>query len=395
MRQLAEITTREVRDVQTALEAEHWASCIVDMWHSTPLLDGDVEELFFPGFARALEARGTAAALSTLRAMSSVGADAHRRSTRAAADRLAARGVAEPAWSEQVGQARPVAAMLTYEEFFDDGLSVVVEFAAADGEAHSLGIYIDHNMGGLVKDAFLVPGGLSEVRDELGGRAGNDDGLAVRELDLAEARARVENALATLDHTFDPPVDEDARSLRALIDARLRLLPDGFTLADEFIEVEPEDRARLLSDFFSSPEGQRWHGDEDAEDVAATAIEFGCGYNHGGPLRWSPVVVEIFMTAWLAHKVAREPEFFRRVPEVLGDWVAYAGRRRGVPAAPLREATAMVKRCRKEMLEAADDPEAWGPAKTFAIAAQQAGVDMREPEAIGKFIDRFNEGLAA
>jgi len=78
------------------------------------------------------------------------------------------------------------------------------------------------------------------------------------------------------------------------------------------------------------------------------------------------------MTGWLPRKVAREPAFFERVPDILRDWVAYAGRRRGVPRAPLREAVAAVKRHSKEMLDAASAPGAWGPAKAFALAAQQA-----------------------
>jgi len=106
-------------------------------------------------------------------------------------------------------------------------------------------------------------------------------------------------------------------------------------------------------------------------------------------------VVEIFMTSWLTRKVVREPEFFRRVPAVLPDWVAYAGRRRNVPAAPLRDAVGAVKRYRKEMLAAASDPDAWGPAKAFAVAAQAAGVDLSDPDAVGEFVERYNDGLAA
>jgi hypothetical protein len=87
--------------------------------------------------------------------------------------------------------------------------------------------------------------------------------------------------------------------MRALMDARMRLLPDGFELPDDDEEVTPEERESLLDGFLSSPEGQRWRSDEGAEEVAELAIDFGAGYNHGGPLRWSPVVVEIFMTSWL------------------------------------------------------------------------------------------------
>jgi hypothetical protein len=105
-----------------------------------------------------------------------------------------------------------------------------------------------------------------------------------------------------------------------------------------------------------------WRGDEDAEDVAQLAIDFGASYNRGGPLRWSADVVEIFMISWLARKITRAPGFFEQVSVVLCDSVKYADRRRRVPARPMREAITAVKAYRKEMLDAVNDPDAWGPA---------------------------------
>jgi hypothetical protein len=198
-----------------------------------------------------------------------------------------------------------------------------------------------------------------------------------------------------LDHTYDPPVEEDVRTLRALVDARLRRLPDGFELTGEHEESSIEERERLLADFLAAPEGERWRGDEHAQDVIASAITFGADYNHGGPLRWSVVVVEIFMTSWLARKIAREPVFFERVVEVLPDWVRYVGRIRGVPNEPLCEAVQAVSAFHQEMLESVNDRGAWGPAKTFAVAAQAAGVDLTDPDALNAFIETYNQGLAA
>jgi hypothetical protein len=151
----------------------------------------------------------------------------------------------------------------------------------------------------------------------------------------------------------------------------------------------------MLEAFLASPHGQRWRGDEDAEDVVATAIDFGADYNHGGPLRWSPVVVEIFMTSWLARKVLRESTFFELVPEVLPDWVAYAAAQRGVEGEALSEATGAVAAYRDEMLDAIGDPDAWGPAKAFAAAAQAAGVDLTDGAELEEFVEQYNEQLAS
>ena len=392
---IAELTARDADEPKDALDAEQWASTILGMMRAAPLPPGeDIAATFLPGFMAALESLGTRKALAALRALAAVTAPEYATAARTAADRLAATGLREPLWAADLGGAQPTAAALICEEAFDDGVSVMVEFTAPNVETHTIGIYIDHNMGGLVKDVFLA-GPLSEVRSEIGRKAPNQVGLAIRDLDLAEARARAEAAFHMLDHTWDPPVNEDVQPMRALIEARLRLLPEGFELPDDYVEVTPEERDTLLEDFLSSPEGRRWRGDEDAEDVAQLAIDFGAGYNHGGPLRWSPVVVEIFMTSWLARKVTREPGFFERVPEALHDWVKYAGRRQAVPAAPLREALAAVMEYAEEMLHTVNDPAAWGPAKTFASAALDAGVDLTDPDDVERFIERYNDGLAA
>jgi len=392
---IAELAARDADQPEDALDAEQWASTMLGMMRGAPLPPGeDAEAMFLPGFVAALAELGTRKALATLRAVAAVSAQDYAVAARAAADRLAATGLPEPAWATDLGSAQPTAGALMHEEAFDDGMSVMVEFTAPNVETHTIGIYIDHNMGGLVKDVFLA-GPLGEVRSQMGRKAPNQVGLAIRDLDLAEARARAEAAFDILDHTWDPPVNEDVRPMRALIEARLRLLPEGFELPDDYVEVAPEEREALLNDFLTSPEGRRWRGDDDAKDVAQMAIDFGAGYNHGGPLRWSPVVVEIFMTSWLARKVTREPGFFERVPDVLRDWVKYAGRRRGVPAAPLREAVTAVEEYRDEMLDAVNEPEAWGPAKMFASAALEAGVDLTDPAEVERFVERYNDGLAA
>jgi hypothetical protein len=388
--ELAEITCRDAHEPADALEAEEWASSLIGNLQ----LCGDDGELLLPGFVDALAARADAPALAALCALSAVAAPDDARRARAAADQLAASGVREPRWAGGLGQARPTAAALLHENVFDDGVSVLVEFSAPGAEPHTVGAYVDHNLGGLVKDAFLA-GSLGDVRAHLDRCAPEDGDLAFRDLDLAEARARLESALFMLDHTLGPPVDESVLSLRALIEARVRLLPAGFALADDFQEMALEQRDALLADFVGSPEGERWRGDADAEDIAYLAIDFGADYNHGGPLRWSPVVVEIFMSSWLARKVMREPGFLSRVPDVLRDWVAYAGRRRSVPAVALREAIAAVGSYREEMLGAATDRETWGAGKTLAMAALEAGVDLTDGEQLRRFIDRYNRGLAA
>ena len=391
---LAKLAAETAPEPVDALEAEQWASSLIGMMQTSGLPGESIESVFVPPLIRAFEDLCSEEALAALRAIGAICAPENKELIRGAGDRLAATGLAEPPWVERLGQTEPTAAALMCEEAFDDGVSVMVEFAEPNANAHTIGIYIDHNLGGIVKDVFLA-GSLTDVRDQLQRQTAGEAGVTIRDLDLAEARARVDAALYMLDHTYDPPITEDVRSMRALMATRMRLLPEGLDPPEDHVDVTPEERDALLEDFLSSPEGRTWHGDEDAEDVAGLAIEFGADYNHGGPLRWSPVVVELFMTSWLARKVTREPEFFERVPDVLCDWVAYAGRRRGVGSAPLREAVGAVDTYRAEMRHSVNDPEAWGPAKAFAVAALDAGVDLTDRDEVERFIGRYNDGLAA
>jgi hypothetical protein len=368
--QVARLALASVSDITTALEAEQWASSLLDEWRGRELADEETDAALFPSLVDAFEAIGTAPTLASLRALTAVATERGAVHARAAADRLAASGLPEPEWAATLGQARPTGAALLEEPVFDDGVSVVIEFDVS----YALDVYIDHNLGGLVSDVS-VTGPLSDVRQ--------NEHLMFREIGLADARARVEAALETLQRSPEPPVDEQVWALRAMIAARLRLLPDGFEPPDEHVSV---DREALLADFFAAPEGERWRGDQDAEFVIRHAVDFGADVNHGGPLRWSPGTVAVFLTGWVPDRVMAEPEFFARVPDVLRDWVRYAGRRRGVPAEALRDAVEAVGDYREDLLNAVTDPDTWSLAEAIAESALEAGIDPSDDAALARFM---------
>lgn len=395
MDRMVEVVLRNGRGIESGLEAECWASDVIATWADHNPLSSDGVNVFLPAFVRALERRGTEKALSLLRALTAVGGEAITKRSSAAADRLSARQVREPRWLEQLGRAQPRRALLIAEETFDDGLSVLIEFVHPAEEAVTCGIYVDHNLGGLVKDLFLVGVPLDEVQAMLRERAPAGVGLVVRELDLAEARARVHRALEILERTLDPPVDDEVWSLRALLDTWITRLPHGFELPAKFEDFSSEERDQLLGEFLDSRFGKRWRADEVAADAAETIIDFGADYNYGGPLRWSPVVVEIFMVSWLPRKITGDDQFFSRIADVLPDWVSFAARTRAVPDELLLETTAAVAEYRQAMLNAVNDPTAWGPAKAFATAAMTAGIDLADQTAVDQFIDRYNQALAS
>ena len=42
------------------------------------------------------------------------------------------------------------------------------------------------------------------------------------------------------------------------------------------------------------------------------------------------------------------------------------------------------------MIELAQDPDTWGPAKTMALALQERGIDMSDQTAVDDFIEEVN-----
>src|SRR5438445_12172129 len=109
---LAEIVVGDAHQPTDALEAEHWASCLLGARNVGRIIDAEIRERFRAELVPAVEALGSSEALATLRALSGVGVSTERDRARAAADRLAACGVLEPVWASGVGAGRPVAAAL-------------------------------------------------------------------------------------------------------------------------------------------------------------------------------------------------------------------------------------------------------------------------------------------
>src|SRR4051794_12974258 len=64
----AESAAGAVSELQSALDAEQWASGLIATWRQPSLAGEDADAVFFPAMVRALEAVGTAAGLGALRA---------------------------------------------------------------------------------------------------------------------------------------------------------------------------------------------------------------------------------------------------------------------------------------------------------------------------------------
>jgi len=200
---------------------------------------------------------------------------------------------------------------------------------------------------------------------------------------------RIHAAIELTDMTFHPPVGVDYARLRALALLRASDLP----LADIDVgapEVSAEERDRLFEEFLASPEAGGIKSGNDEAEIASLAIDFCSDYVDGQPLRWSPVVVELFMADWLPRKVLADRGLFDAVPDALEAWVTYAGRKRGIPGWAIARTAEAIPKWTDAMIEATGDRSAADPAKQFLAAAEDAGVDLTDERALASFIAGWN-----
>jgi hypothetical protein len=294
-----------------------------------------------------------------------------------------------PAWIEQIGESEIVGAAVISEAAFDDARTVLLESRHPDGETMAVGVLIDRNLGGLAKDVLLAES-IEQVVGAMGHHStGEEAQLELKRVEPGVAAGLIREAIARTDMTWDPPVDDDFWPGRALALLRADQTP-GSVEPPEPAEVSVEERDRLRDEFLASPEGREFAPDGDEAWVASLAIDFCVGYTGGDPLRWSPAVVELFLTDWVPRKVLTTPELLKCLPGALDAWVRFAAGRRGSPEWATNETRGSIGKCAQEMIEAASDPAVGGPSKQFLLAAKAAGVDLEDEQAMGAFINGWN-----
>ena len=259
-----------------------------------------------------------------------------------------------------IGRATPIAA---YEvsHVQGDGVSLLLDLDQPTSP-HTVGVYVDHNLGGLAKDLLVGPR-WSELQSSDGMLV--EPGMKVTEIDPADLRARVEVALEMTAHTLDPPVSDDFTTLLGVVTRRLELLPDGGTVPVEE-PLDEDDVDRMVEEFLASPEAADLSpGDRDeAAWLVELWIDHATTATIGGPHRVSPVLVEVFCADWYPRRVIADEATARAAPRVLPAWLRYAARVTGLADEWRDEAVAAVALWAPAMLDdpaTHDDPDDGGP----------------------------------
>ncbi len=366
----------------TALDAEQLASTIYGA--TAPLLEREPEarETFHSELIASLRRRPTSDSVAFLLGLAAVGEGTIRDAAASASETLVRQGVKAPAWADEIGRATFTGAWLATDEFGDQDF-VVIGFEGTEGE-HTLSALIDHNLGGLAKDLMLAPTGPEKVLSIWREIPEND--LEPGEIPAEDACARVRDAIRAYDETFDPPSTDAVRSLRRLFLARLAQLPTPLPRPQP-ARISPEERGSLAAEFLASPHAP---AGESTEFLATTFLDFKVDYADGDALRWSPTAVELCMLDWFPRKVSLEPDEISALPEALRGWVRFAGERRGISAAGIRETLDAITTFEPEFLQSMADDAHAGPAKAIAAAMAAEGIDLTDQGAVTQWIDGFN-----
>lgn len=245
-----------------------------------------------------------------------------------------------------------------------DGNDVIV--GARLPEAHELSavVYIDHNLGTVAKDAFVLPIPISELIATM--REQDEDSADTRfeELDRADARTRISEAIDWGASTFPPFESDTWPAARPLVEWIARLLPEG---GHGYERPKWSGRAqRQLTEAFFASEFGGALDDADHRGLFESLLWYGTDYGPGDPLRWSPTAVEILLLDWIPRKIVAPSRYLAKAPELLRAFIRYAHARQGIRPARTKETLAAVDLHEPEYQQLIRSPRPQGPAALLA-----------------------------
>lgn len=313
------------------------------------------------------------AMLTGLAALS--GDDVLRRRVRRA---VAEQGHALPGWLAGLHQARPAGDPVEVVHVLGDGDNIMLGVRLADGAEFTAVVYIDHNMGTLVKDAFVLPAPVVEVREQML-RVAADSDTQARPLNPADARVRITEAIELSAMTY-PPLESDTWPLcRPLVEWAAAMLPAGGT-GYQRLDV---DREALGEAFLAGPFGSAF-GDPEHRALLEALLWFGSEYGPGDPLRWSPTSVEMVLLDWVPRKIMAEVDQLALLPDLLRAFIRFSHHERGIQQALTAETLTAVDELAPEYLEIVSAPRSQG--LDALVAAMTDGVDGQSPPSFGNAV---------
>jgi hypothetical protein len=199
-------------EVDGPLDAELWGSDIVAALGS----GGDLAD----AIVSAAERSGTPEALATLRVLGAVGSGSLREAARAAAGRVASAGVSEPDWAESIGAPSP-GQCWCYGDVAGHQEAVTMTFWYGE-RGHVVSVLLDREQGGGIKDVWIGEAG--DILDRTREMSRRDPKMIFEMITQADARGRMDRAVAAGECPEQPAEAGNVASRRAILRARIALL---------------------------------------------------------------------------------------------------------------------------------------------------------------------------
>lgn len=261
-----------------------------------------------------------------------------------------------PQWHRRLDQIRPVRVIENTHILGDgDNLYIGVETA---GRSFTLVVYVDHNMGTIVKDCFATDLPIREMLARLDSIPAEGD-TDLHEILLEDAAAKLTQAIDNGSRLLHPVETDSWPLTKPLLEWIVRLMPAG---GHGYVYNEPTegDIANLVEEFERSRYGEAL--DADGADRVRTLLDFAGRYGTGDPLRWSSVVVEIMLLDLIPRKILADDAYLRGFPDAVRAAVRFAHEQRSIPSQYTEQALAAVDEYEGEYLEAISQPRRTGAA---------------------------------
>ena len=251
---------------------------------------------------------------------------------------LATRPELKPSWLQRLDE-RETFRATCMSHVLNDGDNIILGTNVPGGREFTTVVYVDHNMGTLVKDAMVIPQPFDVVIARYR-ELTTDPDTRWEEIPLADARVRIEEAIALGARTYPPFETEEWPSSRSLVEWIIRALPTGGqAYADR--EWTERDRKDIAARFFASPHGQPFDNGE-CREMLDNLLWFGTDFAVGDPMRWSAVRVEMLLDDWVPRKIVAPVGDLMAVPSLLRAYVRFAHDEVGIRAELTDEVLAAV-----------------------------------------------------
>lgn len=245
-----------------------------------------------------------------------------------------------------------------------DGENIVVGARLPDGQELTALVYIDHNLGTVAKDGFLIDQPIAAMVGTFMGASIVDAHTSANDIPPADARARLTEAISNGALMFPPFESETWPQARAAVQWMARLLPEGGAgyVRPEWTEKQKSDLARR---FFASPAG-RPLDDRERRDLLESILWYGTDYGPGDPMRWSAPAAEILLLDWIPRKIVADRDYLALAPALLSAFVRFCDAERGIPSDLTAETLNAIETFAPEYHAIVASPRLQGPAALLA-----------------------------